>query len=404
MRVDALVIGAGPAGSAAARLLAQAGWSVGLVEKAEFPRRKVCGEFISAATLPVLEACGVSDSFVAAAGPHITRVALYSGGVMVDAPLPRAGSGVGWGRALGREHLDVLLRDAAVAAGARLFQPAEIIALERREKSQIGVLQTNGDRLKIEARVVIAACGSWNAKGPFALEHQARPTDLLAFKAHFRGAALPIGLMPLLAFPGGYGGMVHSDGGRVSLSCCIRRDKLTQIRQIHGGKAADAVFRHIKASTEGVRRALRDAAYDGDLLSTGPIHPGIRPRYKNGIFFTGNIAGEAHPIIAEGISMAIQSSWLLAQRLVAAGPDAAGLGATELGAKDPGAAGDYARAWRAQFATRIHAASLFAHCALQDRSRGAMAQMVRAFPAMLTWGAAVSGKATQVIARREIAA
>jgi len=40
---DALVIGAGPAGSTAARLLAQAGWSVALVEKSVFPRRKVCG-------------------------------------------------------------------------------------------------------------------------------------------------------------------------------------------------------------------------------------------------------------------------------------------------------------------------------------------------------------------------
>ena len=52
MRHDALIVGAGPAGSAAARLLAQAGWSVALVEKAEFPRRKVCGEFISATTIP----------------------------------------------------------------------------------------------------------------------------------------------------------------------------------------------------------------------------------------------------------------------------------------------------------------------------------------------------------------
>src|SRR5215472_3778108 len=58
MRLDALIVGAGPAGSAAARLLAAAGWSVALVEKAAFPRRKVCGEFISATTMPVLKACG----------------------------------------------------------------------------------------------------------------------------------------------------------------------------------------------------------------------------------------------------------------------------------------------------------------------------------------------------------
>src|ERR1700744_3668813 len=68
MRYDALIIGAGPAGSAAARLLPRAGWRVGLTEKPEFPRRKVCGEFISAPTLAVLKDCGVAAPFIAAAG------------------------------------------------------------------------------------------------------------------------------------------------------------------------------------------------------------------------------------------------------------------------------------------------------------------------------------------------
>ena len=57
------------------------------------------------------------------------------------------------------------------------------------------------------------------------------PRISFAFKARFCDSALPRDLMPLLAFPGGYGGMVHADGGRVSLSCCIRRDELAQCRQ-----------------------------------------------------------------------------------------------------------------------------------------------------------------------------
>ena len=75
MRFDACVIGSGPAGATAALVLARAGWSVALVEKAVFPRRKVCGEFISAATLTVLEACGVAKDFLALAGPPVRRVA-----------------------------------------------------------------------------------------------------------------------------------------------------------------------------------------------------------------------------------------------------------------------------------------------------------------------------------------
>ena len=304
MRYDAAVIGSGPAGATAARLLAQRGWSVALIERGEFPRRKVCGEFISAATLPVLEACGVAGAFRARAGPPVRTVAAYAGDTMVAAPLPHANAG--WGRALGREHLDVLLRDAAVAAGAVLFQPAEVAALSRQADGHVLTLRRAGDADEICARVLIAACGSWNTRGPFAVNAGSHPCDLFAFKAHFLGGALTDGVMPLLAFPGGYGGMVHSDGGRLSLSCCIRRDALAVAREIHGGRAGEAVLRHILATTQGVRRALQGATVAGPILATGPIRPGIRTRYGDGIFFVGNVAGEAHPIIAEGISMAMQ--------------------------------------------------------------------------------------------------
>ena len=69
MIYDALVIGGGPAGGTSALLLARAGWSVAVVEKAEFPRRKVCGEFISATTLPLLDELGLADAFLKSAGP-----------------------------------------------------------------------------------------------------------------------------------------------------------------------------------------------------------------------------------------------------------------------------------------------------------------------------------------------
>jgi flavin-dependent dehydrogenase len=174
---------------------------------------------------------------------------------------------------------------------------------------------------------------------------------------------------------------VHSDGGRISLSCCIRRDALARARETHGGKAGEAVIRHIVASTDGVRHALQGASLADAILATGPIRPGIRARYRDGIFFAGNVAGEAHPIIAEGISMAIQSSWLLAQCLLAVGP---------------GAGPDYARAWKRQFAVRVQTSALFARLAMNDHSRAACAQLLRACPAILTWGAVLSGKAADI--------
>src|SRR3984885_2065305 len=176
MRFEAAVIGSGPAGATAARLLAQAGWSVALIERAAFPRRKVCGEFISPASMPVLQACGVAADFRARAGPPVHTVAAYSGATTVQAPLP------GCGRALGREHLDALLRDAALASGALLFQPATVTAIARQADQHTLTLRRAERIDEICARVVIAACGSWNTSGPFATAANAQPSDLFAFK------------------------------------------------------------------------------------------------------------------------------------------------------------------------------------------------------------------------------
>lgn len=366
MRYDALIVGAGPAGTAAARLLAGAGWSVALAEKAEFPRAKVCGEFISAPTMPVLKDCGIAASFLAAAGPPVMRIGVYAGDAMLSARREQA-----WGRALGRYHLDIMLRDAAVAAGATLVQPAEVISLVRQPDGYLCGLKGGGE---IAARTVIAACGSWNAKGIFAVSATPKASDLFAFKAHFTNDRLPAGLMPLLAFPGGYGGLVRTDSGRVSLSCCIRRDTLTRARQRFGGKAADAVLAHILETTKGARAALEEARLEGHFLSTGPIHPGIRARQGDGIYFTGNIAGEAHPVIAEGISMAIQSSGLLAQLLIA-----------HRGER-------YGEEWKRRFGPRIRAASVFAQFAMRRPTRAASVAVLSAAPGLMGLGARLSGK------------
>lgn len=366
MRFDATVLGAGPAGATTARLLAQAGWRVALVEKAVFPRRKVCGEFLSATSLPVLRACGIAEDYLAAAGPMVTHVGVYAGDAAIVSRTEDA-----WGRALGRDRLDTLLRDAAVTAGAELLQPAEVVSHLRTDDGHICRLE---DGREIASRVVIAACGSWNARAPFAVPQETRPGDLFAFKALFRGAQLPDGLMPLLAFPGGYGGMVASNDGLTSLSCCIRRDELTHARARHGGKAGEAVLAHVRKTTTHVEQALLGAALDGAVLSVGPIHPGIRAREKDGVFFVGNLAGEAHPIIAEGISMAIQGGALLAQCLIAGRPQ------------------DYPLLWSRRFATRIHAAGLFAHLAVNGATRAASRAVIQAVPQILDWGARLSGK------------
>ena len=75
---DALVIGGGPGGATAALLLAEAGWKVVLVERKSFPRKKVCGEYLSATNGPLLKRLGLLDIFNEMAGPQVSTPTMIS--------------------------------------------------------------------------------------------------------------------------------------------------------------------------------------------------------------------------------------------------------------------------------------------------------------------------------------
>jgi 2-polyprenyl-6-methoxyphenol hydroxylase-like FAD-dependent oxidoreductase len=386
MTHDALVIGGGPGGATAALLLARAGWNVVLAEKTAFPRSKVCGEYISATSLPLLREIGLDKEFLAAAGPPVRRVGIFARDAIVTAAMPRGRDPLcEWGHALGREHLDLMLLRTAARSGAAILQPCEVVDLQRSGKGFVCTLATRQATQQLATHLVIAANGSWQPAPYPTSATLHRPSDLLAFKAHFRSSDLPTDLMPLFAFPGGYGGMVHSDDGRVSLSCCIRRDTLQLCRQgRETRRAAAAVLQHIEVACLGVRRVLRRANLEGAWLAAGPIRPGIRRCYADGIFRIGNAAGEAHPVVAEGISMALQSAWLLCHHLIA-------------GHAQDEAARRYHAEWKAAFVSRIYAAALFAYFAMQPSAVATVLPLLRAFPRILTFGARLSGKTMEIV-------
>jgi flavin-dependent dehydrogenase len=390
---DAIIIGAGPAGSTAAILLARAGWSVAILEKQRFPRRKVCGECIAAPNLSLLDALGVGDRFNALAGPELRQVALMYGKEPIVAELPPLTQQTQhrWGRALGREHFDPLLRDCARHAGASVWQPWDV----RRVGGRPGAFQCDARAVGSErtvtltAPVLIAAQGSWELTPTMdAQRAPPRAADLFAFKANFKDTNIAAGLLPVLAFDGGYGGMVLGDHGTTTLACCIRRDKLSALRkEMQAQRAGDVVEFYLRQSCAGVQQALAGARRDGPWLAAGPIHPGIRmPRHGSEIFLVGNAAGEAHPIIGEGISMAMQSAWLLCGYLVVHPKTLFTAGWQRQIQRN------YAGAWRRHFARRIQLAASFAHLAMRPGLASGLLPLLRRRPELLTWAARLSGK------------
>ncbi len=395
---DAVIIGGGPAGCVAALLLTRAGWSVALVEQKTFPRRKVCGEYLSATNWPLLENLGLSEEFREKAGPVVEHVGLFAGETILQTPIPRPkqDSQTPCGRALSREHLDTWLLNEGKKAGVTIYQPYSAKSLERQgEMYECIVRHTDKTTIALRSPIVIAAHGSWEVGSlPTQPERQPpRPGDLFGFKAHFDNSDLPEGLMPLLVFPGGYGGMVHCDDGRVSISLCVRRDWLSRIRE-GDLPAGEAVIEYVKECCRGVKQSLAGAKERGPWLATGPIRPGIRVSGKDhnlGVFRVGNAAGEAHPIVAEGLTMAMQGGWLLAERLIQ--------WKEQGGSQDKlsSVSSHYAKSWRANFAPRLRTASVLAQWATRQTTVHLSLPVLRWFPRILYWGAKMSGKATAFV-------
>jgi flavin-dependent dehydrogenase len=391
---DAVVVGAGPAGSTVAILLARAGWSVALIERQRFPRRKVCGECVAASNLPLLQALGIGDDFDARAGAALRQVTLLCGNDAVTAALPAAADDrFPWGRALGREVLDGLLLEQARAAGAAVLQPWAVQSVSGAAGAwQLEIRAVESAALlSLRATLVVDAHGSWeDLPSDRRKRREARgAADLFGFKANFTEASLPAGAISVLALDGGYGGMVVADGGMATVACCIRRDRLGALRAAAPGlRAGDAVQAWLRGQCAGVRQALHGAAREGPWLTSGPLDPGVRITAHDGVFRVGNAAGEAHPILGEGMSMALQSAALLCARLLGTGPPAPVPG----GARQARLQRRYAADWRREFEPRLRLAAVFAHLAMRPRGTAVLMKLVQAWPGLLTRGARWGGK------------
>src|SRR5882762_8271644 len=187
---DAAVVGAGPAGSATALLLARAGARVLLLDRARFPRDKPCSEYLSPETTCVLERLGggVLDAVAAASHARLTgmKVVAPSGAAMVG----RFGERFSF--ALPRTTFDTILRRAAEAAGAVVQERVKVEDLVYEGETVGGVVTRDtrsGKRETYRARVVVGAAGLRSVVARRLGGVRTSPPRRVAFTAHVSGVA-----------------------------------------------------------------------------------------------------------------------------------------------------------------------------------------------------------------------
>ena len=155
---DVVVIGAGPAGTAAAITAARNGARVVCVDKAEFPRDKTCGDGLTANALRLLAALGVSNADLAGADPAFVRetILVSPSGRRVHLPLPSDGAHAA---VVSRRVLDAVLVDVARRTGVEVREGIAVAAVDQ---SREAVVCTLDDGTRIEAPHAVAADGHWS--------------------------------------------------------------------------------------------------------------------------------------------------------------------------------------------------------------------------------------------------
>lgn len=158
---DVIIVGAGPAGSALAYFLASNGFDVQLVDKANFPRDKTCGDGLSPRALSVLKKMGLFES-VLTAGFEVRRIAFFSpNGNQVIIPIPKYDNLPDFGIVLPRYTLDDLVRTHAILAGANFQPQVNVNEILRNDDLITGVhANTPNGPVDIQARFTILATGA----------------------------------------------------------------------------------------------------------------------------------------------------------------------------------------------------------------------------------------------------
>ncbi len=306
--VDVVIAGAGPAGSVAAVVLARAGVEVLVLDRARFPRDKLCGDTVNPGALAVLRRLGLAAR-VERDGVRLDGMLVTGeGGVAIDA---RYGDAVA-GRAIVRRDLDAVLAAAAAAAGARVEEAVRVrgaLVEEAAGGATVrGVVVSTGGarRVRIPARVTIAADGrrSVLAFGLGLAWHPASPRRW-AVGGYFEGVDGLASRGEMHVRRGFYLGVAPVPGGlaNVCLVTADRRGLGDPQRRLLEVIGADAWLRDrfVRARLVAPVRVL------------GPLAVEVRRAGLPGLLLAGDAAGFVDPMTGDGLRFALRGGELAAQ-------------------------------------------------------------------------------------------
>ncbi len=333
--VDVAVVGAGPAGCAAALALRARGCSVAVLEKGSFPRHKVCGDFLTPGAAALLRELG--GGLVERAGPRPLRgMRITFEGRSVLSDFPRGASG--WG--LARRGLDAALARRAEEAGARVWYRLRVGGFRRAADGAWLVEggHPDGARRAWRARLLVEAGGrhgliarrlDWRRDDPSLVRY--------ALWSHMEGVRGLGDRGEMHVLGDGYVGVAPlDDSERANVTMVLTPRAMARARGDVAGFLRTALSLHPELGPR-----CRDARLLAPVRGTGPLACRARRLASPGLAVVGDAAGFIDPFTGEGIFVALTSARLLAE--------AAGRHGLEAAATPPA----YERSHRAAFAAKF---------------------------------------------------
>ena len=302
MDATVLVVGAGPAGSITGLELARAGVDVLLLDRAEFPRSKPCGDCLSAAATELLDAVGLLHRVRDAGAAEIERWDIVApDGTVASGAFPDRPA-----LALERRVLDAVLLNAALEAGARLHR-AHVTGLRRAGDGRVRGVETRAGALT--GRLVVGADGLRSVVAR-ELDVYRRPPRLrkVSLTAHVpANGSDPTrhGEMHVLA--GGCLGVARAGPDRTNLSLVVTEDRAGELRD----RGPQAFFQGWLRRVPAVHDRFGDTA-PGSLLASGPFDWPTRTPVAHGAALVGDAAGYYDPFTGQGIYQAMAAARALA--------------------------------------------------------------------------------------------